>query len=99
MDSEEQSFHRMLQAVADPNRRRILKILKEPGGCSLGKKTGMCASDIETRVALSQPTISHHMAILTQAELVHSKKLGQWMWYRRNEAAIAKFLRRLRQSL
>jgi len=99
MDKAEQSFHRMLQAVADPTRRRILKALKETGGCSLGKDTGLCASDIETRVSLSQPTISHHMAVLTKAELVQGAKIGQWMWYRRNEAAISRLLRTLRQSL
>jgi len=99
MSSSEQSFHRMLQAVADPTRRRILQALRKTGGCSLGKETGLCASDIEARVSLSQPTISHHMAILSKAELVHATKLGQWMWYRRNEAAITRLLRTLRQSL
>jgi DNA-binding transcriptional ArsR family regulator len=99
MDKAEQSIHLMLQAVADPTRRRILQALKKPGGCSLGKETGLCASDIETRVSLSQPTISHHMAILAKAELVHATKIGQWMWYRRNQAAITRLLRALRQTL
>ena len=80
-------------------RRRILQALKERGGCSLGKSSGLCASDIEERVNLSQPTISHHMAILTKAELVEAKKLGQWMWYRRNEAVLKEFARTLRESL
>ena len=37
----------MLQAVADPTRRRILRALKERGGCAIGKDEGLCASDIE----------------------------------------------------
>ena len=49
----------------------------------------MCASDIEQRIHLSQPTISHHMAILTKAGVVEAKKLGLWVWYRRNEGALA----------
>ena len=78
----------MLHAIADPTRRRILQALKERGACSIGKDVGLCASDIEPRVHLSQPTISHHMSILTKAGLVEAKKLGQWRWYRRNESAL-----------
>ncbi len=82
----------MLRAVADPTRRRILRALKERGGCAIGKDEGLCASDIEERVRLSQPTISHHMSLLTKAGLVEAQKLGLWMWYRRNS-------RRLKESL
>jgi DNA-binding transcriptional ArsR family regulator len=99
MNSSEQPFHRMLQVVADPARRRILQALKKSRGNSLGKGKGLCASDIERQVSLSQPTISHHMAVLAKAGLVHATKLGQWVWYRRNERAITRLLRTLRQSL
>jgi ArsR family transcriptional regulator len=95
----EQTVDRILHAIADRTRRRILQALKERDGCSLGKGTGLCASDIEARVQLSQPTISHHMAILRKADLVEAKKLGQWMWYRRNEAVIRHFTRALRREL
>jgi DNA-binding transcriptional ArsR family regulator len=95
----EQVVDQRLQAVADPTRRRILQALKERDGCSLGKSTGLCASDIEARVQLSQPTISHHMAILKKAELIEARKIGQWMWYRRNEPAIRAFTRSLRREL
>jgi ArsR family transcriptional regulator len=95
----EETLDLRLHAVTDPMRRRILQALKEKDGCSLGKPTGLCASDIETRVQLSQPTISHHMAILKKAGLIEAKKLGQWMWYRRNEAAIRQFTRALRREL
>lgn len=99
MTDSEQVFSRRLQAIADPTRRRILQALKEKGGCSLDKDVGLCASDIEQRVLLSQPTISHHMAILQKAGLVEGKKLGQWMWYRRNEKALREFARMVRESL
>lgn len=89
----------MLHAIADPTRRRILQALKERGGCSIGKDVGLCASDIEMRVHLSQPTISHHMSILRNAGLVEAKKLGLWMWYRRNETALREFTRTLRRHL
>jgi DNA-binding transcriptional ArsR family regulator len=97
--AHEQSLDRMLQAIADPTRRRILQALKERGGCSLDKDVGLCASDIEQRIHLSQSTISHHMSILKKAELVEAKKLGQWMWYRRNEEALRNFSQVLRKTL
>lgn len=99
MSDPERAFDRMLHAVADPTRRRILQALKERGGCSIGKDVGLCASDIEMRVRLSQPTISHHMAILRKAGLVEAKKLGLWMWYRRNEPALKEFARSLKENL
>ena len=89
----------MLHAIADPKRRRILRALKERGACSLGKEVGLCASDVEARVALSQSTISHHMAVLTKSGLVDATKIGLWMWYRRNEAAIRELARTLREQL
>jgi len=99
MTQSEQELDRILHAVADPTRRRILQALKEQGGCSIGKDVGLCASDIEARIHLTQPTISHHMAILTKAGVVEGKKIGLWVWYRRNEGVLREFGRALRKSL
>ncbi len=90
---------RFLHAIADPTRRRILHALKEKGGCSLDKETGLCAGDIEQRVKLAQPTISHHMRILEKAGVVEAKREGHWRWYRRNEKLIAEMTRELKQQL
>jgi ArsR family transcriptional regulator len=73
------------KAIADPARLKILRLLKEKGQCSIGKRVGMCACDVQDHVRLSQPTISHHMAILRKAGLIVAEKHGLWMWYRRNE--------------
>ena len=78
----------VLKAIADPTRLKILRLLKQKGCCSIGKGEGMCACDIEEQVKLSQPTISHHMAILRKAGLIHAEKQGLWMWYRRNEKSL-----------
>jgi DNA-binding transcriptional ArsR family regulator len=99
MNSSEQKLNRFLHAIADPTRRRILQALKERGACSIGKDVGLCASDIELRVHLSQPTISHHMSVLKKAGLVEAKKLGQWMWYRRKESTLREFTQALPKSL
>jgi len=88
-----------LHAIADPTRRRILATLKEYGPLATGKSNGMCAGDIAERVRLSQPTISHHMAILTKAGLVDAAKQGQWRWYQRNEKALRRLAKSLRAQL
>jgi DNA-binding transcriptional ArsR family regulator len=99
MNPSDQVLDRMLHAVADPTRRRILNALKEKDACSIGKENGLCACDIEQRIHLTQPTVSHHMAILKKAGLVQASKQGQWMWYRRNESALRDLARSLRNTL
>lgn len=93
------NLDRFLHAIADPTRRRILHALKEKGGNSIGKETGLCAGDIERRVKLSQPTISHHMKILEKASVIEAKREGHWRWYRRNEKLIAEMTRELKVQL
>jgi DNA-binding transcriptional ArsR family regulator len=106
MSSAEASLDRALHAIADPTRRRILQALKDGAAEAKGaaQKAGafgacLCAGDIEAKVSLSQPTISHHMGILTKAGLVEATKKGQWRWYRRNEKAIRLVLKTLRGKL
>src|SRR5258708_39845001 len=84
-----------LKAIADPTRLKILRLLKQKGCCSIDKAEGMCACDIEEQVKLSQPTISHHIAILRNAGLIQAEKQGLWMWYRGND----KSLRQLAQAV
>jgi ArsR family transcriptional regulator len=98
------SLDQRLHAIADPTRRRILQALKQRGpgpssAPSAGKHGGLCAGDIAQRVHLSQPTISHHMAILTKAGLVEAAKQGQWRWYKRNDKALRRLVKSLRAQL
>lgn len=103
--SSDASLDRALHAIADPTRRRILLALKERGNesRSAGEKgihgSCLCGGQIEQRIRLSQPTISHHMNILTKAGLVEASKQGQWRWYRRNEKAIREVVKTLRGKL
>jgi DNA-binding transcriptional ArsR family regulator len=87
-----------LSAISDPTRRRILATLKQRG-ITERKQSGLCGGDIEERIGLSQPTISHHMAILTRAGLVEAVKQGQWRWYRRNDKALRRLVKSLRAQL
>lgn len=99
------SLDRALHAIADPTRRRILLVLKETGGESKAAihksvpPSCLCGGEIEERIHLSQPTISHHMSILTKAGLIEATKRGQWRWYRRNEKAIRQVVKMLRGKL
>jgi ArsR family transcriptional regulator len=88
-----------LKAVADPARLKILRLLEEKGQCSIGKAVGMCACDVQDHIRLSQPTISHHMAVLRKAGLVVAEKHGLWMWYRRNEKSLKELGRALSGEL
>lgn len=99
MSESSSSLDQFLHAISDPTRRVILRALLEKGANSLGKETGLCAADIEQRVKLAQPTVSHHMKILEKANLVHATREGHWRWYRRNEKLIREMVKKLKTSL
>ncbi len=62
----------IFKALSDENRLCILDTLKNKS---------MCANDLLESLSISQPTLSHHMAILIEAELVCGKKEGKKMMY------------------
>lgn len=82
------------KALGDPTRLRIMELLRASGkSCctEIGRdERGLCACDVERAVGLSQAAVSHHMAILVREGLVEAEKRGRWMYYRRNEAALAR---------
>jgi DNA-binding transcriptional ArsR family regulator len=90
---------RMLRAIADPSRRRILQILKEQRSTLQPKRAGLCASEVERHLKLAQSTVSHHLAVLNRAGLVRSRKEGLWVWYQRNEDTLRELGRNLVRSL
>ena len=81
-----------MKALADPARLRIVEFLRHPdAGCCVVPDR-VCACDIESLLGLSQPAISHHMKILTQAGLVSGEKQGRWMYYRLEPAAFTQVI-------
>ncbi|HEV7320973.1 MAG TPA: metalloregulator ArsR/SmtB family transcription factor [Ensifer sp.] len=86
----------ILKALAHPVRVNILAWLKEPERHFPMQEhpldLGVCAGQFE-RCGLSQSSVSSHLAILQRADLVTTRRLGQWIFYRRNEETIAAFLR------
>jgi DNA-binding transcriptional ArsR family regulator len=64
---------RILKAVADETRLRILNILRA---------REMCVCEIMIALNLTQPTASHHLRILESAELVEDLRKGKWVFYK-----------------
>ncbi|WP_298285375.1 helix-turn-helix transcriptional regulator [Acidocella sp.] len=93
----------ILKALANPVRRKILAALKTPAQSFPGQahpyEWGVCANRIEATCGLAQSTISAHLAALTQAGLLTSTKIGQWVFHARNEPAIAAFLAQISENL
>jgi ArsR family transcriptional regulator len=92
-----------LKALANAARRKILTALKDPAQNFPGQEHpyewGVCASKIEAACGLSQSTVSAHLAALHQAGLLTAKKSGQWIFYKRDETAIAALLTHLSSTL
>ena len=65
-------YVRVMKALSDPNRVRVLKMLE--GG-------PLCVCEIQEVLGLAQPTVSSHMKILEDAGLVHKERQGTWMIY------------------
>src|SRR5690349_23465905 len=73
----------VLKALADPARLRLLSLIQSaPDGEA-------CVTDLTAPLALSQPTVSHHLRILTQAGLLQRDKRGVWVYYRLVPSAVA----------
>lgn len=65
-----------LRVLADPARLRLLSLIQaQPGGEA-------CVCNLTEPLRLSQPTVSHHLKILTQAGLLEREQRGRWAYYR-----------------
>lgn len=81
---------RVMKALSDPNRVRIMKIL--------GQRE-MCVCEIGAALGLAQPTVSSHLKVLEGAELVTSRKEGLWVNYRLDEAPSSVYAREMQRQL
>lgn len=63
---------RIFKAMSDENRLRILDLLRE---------REYNASELLEEMDFGQSTLSHHMKILINAEVVQARKNGKWMYY------------------
>ena len=65
-------FIKVMKALSDPNRVKILKLLQQ--------KT-MCVCELQGAIQISQPSVSKHLKLLEEAGLVDYKKEGLWVNY------------------
>jgi ArsR family transcriptional regulator, arsenate/arsenite/antimonite-responsive transcriptional repressor len=72
----------ILKALADPIRLRLMSLIASHHGGEA------CVCDISVGIALSQPTISHHLKVLRTAGLLASERRGSWVYYRVEPAAL-----------
>jgi ArsR family transcriptional regulator len=94
-----------LRALANDRRLRILDWLKDPRAHFAPQadgdlvKDGVCGRRIAEKLGVSQPTASEHLRILVDAGFLRPKRIKQWIFYRRNEAAIREFKRAMAKAL
>ena len=67
------------QALSDPTRREILRMLRE---------TDLTAGEIADHFQISRPSISHHLSILKNANLVMDERKGQFISYSLNTSVL-----------
>ncbi len=83
-----------IRALANDKRLMILEWLKEPRANFPPQvdgdlvKDGVCALLIARKLGVSQPTVSEHLKVLSQAGLVRGKRIKQWTFYKRDEPRI-----------
>jgi ArsR family transcriptional regulator len=85
-----------LRALANDRRLQILEWLKNPRAHFPPQidgdliKDGVCGLNIAKKLGVSQPTASEHLRILVQAGFLKGRRIKQWTFYQRDEAAIRK---------
>jgi len=72
------------KALSDPTRRKILQMLRE---------RDMTAGEISDQFDISKPSISHHLTILKQADLIQDERKGQNILYSLNTSVFDDLVR------
>ncbi len=75
----ERTYSKYFKAFGDPTRLRILSLLASKE---------MTVNEIVKAIGLSQPTISRHLAILREAEVVVDRRDGQQVFYSLNRSSV-----------
>jgi ArsR family transcriptional regulator len=72
-DDDAEALAAGFAALADPVRLRLLNLIAQAGT--------ICSCDLTGPLGRSQPTVSHHTKILTEAGLITGEKKGRWVWW------------------
>lgn len=77
-------FDKVFQAIAHPDRRAILGLIKRAGE--------LHASEVAEHFDFSKPTLSHHLKALTDAELLVRERRGQFIYFQINQSVFEEVL-------
>ncbi len=66
------NFLKVMKALSDPNRVKIIKMLQH---------RPLCVCEIQAVLDIAQPTVSSHLKVLEDADLVRNRKEGLWVIY------------------
>jgi len=80
-ETEAEDLAAAFKVLADPARLRLLSMI--------ASSDEACACDLVEPLGKSQPTVSHHLAVLTEAGLLEREKRGKWAYYRAVPARLA----------
>lgn len=86
MPGRAQALNQVFKALADPTRREILRLL------SRGEQT---AGQLAERFDMTKPSMSHHFSVLKEADLIHSRRDGQQIYYSLNTTVVQDVLTRI----
>ncbi len=75
-EDEAEALAGALRVVADPARLRLLSLIAAHDGAEA------CVCDVTGPLALSQPTVTHHLQVLHRAGLLDRERRGRWVYYR-----------------
>ncbi len=70
---------KLLGAIGDPTRIKILLLLS---------RREMCVCELESALELPQPTVSHHLGLLEQANLLERSKKARWVFYKVRDSPV-----------
>jgi ArsR family transcriptional regulator len=73
-EAQSEDLAAAFKVLSDPARLRLLSMIAAADEA--------CACDLTEPLGRSQPTISHHLSVLTDAGLITREKRGKWAWYR-----------------
>jgi ArsR family transcriptional regulator len=85
----------VLSVLASQKRLQVLQWLKDPRAHFPPQQDGdlvedgVCVVFIARKLGVAQPTATAHLQALARAGLVSANRIGQWTFYKRNEAALA----------
>lgn len=80
------AYNAVLKALSDPTRREILRLL------SGGERT---AGELSSSFDMTKPSMSHHFAVLKEADLIRSRRDGQQIFYALDTTVLQDVLTRL----